>query len=141
MKIRHILLAFVATIVPPGFGWQADELDDLFYAIGTVESGHDDNAVGDGGASIGRYQIQKPYWIDATEFDKTIGGRYEDVRDPAYARKVMRAYWRRYEPEAYRAGNYEVLAKAHNGGWNWRKYPAVKKYWIKVKTEIERCGD
>ena len=63
MKIRHLILAFVTAVVPPGFGWQAEEIDlsDLFQAIGEVESGHDDNAVGDGGDSIGRYQIQWAY--------------------------------------------------------------------------------
>jgi len=91
--------------------------------------------LGTAGASIGRYQIQKPYWIDATEFDKTIGGRYEDVRDPAYARKVMRAYWRRYARQAYEAGDYEALARCHNSGPAWRKkYHLTNGYWRKIQS-------
>jgi hypothetical protein len=139
MKLRHLILAFIAVIVPPGFGWQADELDPLVHAIGQVESGHNDAAVGDGGDSFGRFQIQWACWKDATDFDKTIGGTYKDVHDPVYAEKVMRAYWRRYEPKAYATGDYEALSRLWNSGPAWaKKKHKTDAYWAKVKRELDK---
>jgi hypothetical protein len=126
------------TITPPAI--YAQTVDEFFYAIGTVESGHDDNAVGDGGASIGRYQIQKAYWLDATEYDKTIGGRYEDVRNPAYARRVMVAYFKRYARQAWEAKDWQTLARIHNGGPRGHEKQATVKYWEKVKKELDGVG-
>ena len=74
---------------------QVSEYDDLFHAIGEVESGNDDDAVGDDGNALGRYQIWEIYWQDAIEHDPSIGGEYTDVTNPEYARKVMLAYWDR----------------------------------------------
>ena len=138
MKLRHLILAFIAVIVPPGFGWQAEELERLVHAIGTVESNHDDEAIGDNGASRGRFQIQWACWKDATDFDKTIGGKYEDVHDPIYAEKVMRAYWRRYEPEAYKNADFESLARLWNSGPRWaKKKHKTDAYWAKVKAVLD----
>ena len=134
MRLRHLILAFIMIITPPAFGQTQAE---FFHAIGTVESGHDDNAVGDGGASIGRYQIQWAYWKDATDYDKTIGGTYQDVRDPVYARKVMTAYFKRYAGKAWAASDWETIAKKHNGGPSGHKKQATQKYWLKVKKELD----
>jgi len=141
MKIRHLILAFVATIVPPGFGWQAQtqepDLTEFFYALAEVESNHNDDATGDGGKAIGRYQIWRVYWIDATEFSG-IGGQYEDVRQKDYAEKIMRAYWKRYHREAYYARDYEVLARIHNGGPKGHKKKATLPYWKKVQQHLDK---
>ena len=42
------------------------------------------DAVGDQGRAIGPYQIWKSYWSDATDFAKSIGGKYEDVKEKGY---------------------------------------------------------
>lgn len=138
MKHRHIILAFITLIVPPGFGWQAGEPDltDLFQAIGTVESNNDDDATGDGGKAIGRYQIWHVYWYDATEFSG-VGGRYQDCRKADYAEKVMREYWKRYCREAYYAKDYERLSRVHNGGPKGHTKQATVAYWNKVKSALE----
>ena len=139
MKIRHLILAFIAVIVPPGFGWQAQtqepDLTEFFHALAEVESNHNDDAIGDGGASIGRYQIQHAYWYDATEFSG-LGGRYHDVKRADYAEKVMREYWKRYHREAYYARDYEVLARIHNGGPKGHKKKATLPYWKKVQDAM-----
>jgi hypothetical protein len=74
--------------------------EDLFYAMAEVESGSDDNAVGDDGASIGRFQIQRAYWQDATDYDPFIKGSYNDVISAEYSQKVIEAYMRRYLGDA-----------------------------------------
>lgn len=45
---------------------QAYEItDDFLQKIAIIESNENCTAVGDKGASLGRYQIQRPAWIDA----------------------------------------------------------------------------
>ena len=79
-----ILMLILATITTDG---------QLLDAIKQVESGGDSEAVGDGGDSIGAYQIQRAYFDDAVEFDKSLAKyKYEDVKKDDVARKVIKAY-------------------------------------------------
>jgi hypothetical protein len=99
-----------------------------------VESKGDAKAVGDGGAAIGLYQIHRDYWRDAVEWDKTIGGKYEDCFDPHYAERVVRAYLSRYAPTN---ATLEQLARVHNGGPKGHTKGATVKYWKKIKRELK----
>ncbi|MBC8442587.1 MAG: hypothetical protein H8D80_00190 [Proteobacteria bacterium] len=120
--------------LPPAGG-----MDDFLQAIGQIESNNKDDAVGDGGNAIGRYQIWKIYWQDAVEFDPSIGGEYEDVTDPDYAARVVLAYLRRYATKK-RLGHeptFEDMARIHNGGPNGYKKDATIKYWNKVEPVLE----
>lgn len=129
--MTSLLLALVVMLglgsVPPA------EVDQLLAAIATVESGNDSNAVGDGGKAIGAYQIHKVYWQDAVEFDKTLGGSYQDCYDPDYARRVVLAYLKRYAPAG---ATQETLARIHNGGPRGYLKKATLKYWAKVQKEL-----
>ena len=109
-------------------------------ALRIVESGGDDNAVGDGGKAIGPYQIWKIYWKDALEFDPTIGGKYEDCFDRQYAERVVRSYLTRYanENRLGRIPNYKDMSRIHNGGPNGHKKTSTLKYWEKVKRELDK---
>lgn len=91
------------------------QVDTLLDSIAYVESRHDDEAVGDNGKALGRYQIHRAYWMDAVEFDPTLSTRnYESVKDPEYARKVVIAYFNRYG-STHRYSPLD-LARLHNGG-------------------------
>lgn len=124
----------------------SDSIRKLLDAIRQVETGGLPNkgqdAVGDAGKALGPYQIWKVYWKDATEFDKSIGGTYEDVKKKEYAEKVMLAYWRRYCPNAYRdpskLNNLEIMARIHNGGPKGYEKPATLNYWVRVKSHLGR---
>ena len=111
------------------------DIERLLDAIRAVETGGKANggrdAVGDNGRALGPYQIWRSYWLDSR-----IGGRYEDVRDPAVARKCVLAYWRRYAPWALRAGNLEVLARVHNGGPHGASNPRTRSYWMRVRKAL-----
>lgn len=107
------------------------QMRPLFDAIREVESGGDDDAVGDQGRSLGPYQIQRSYWRDSG-----VPGRYEQVRDRRYAERVMLAYWRKYCPEAVASRNYQTLARIHNGGLNGLRKPQTLNYWRKVKRAM-----
>lgn len=106
----------------------ATKIDDLLAAIAMVESGADPSKVGDGGKAIGIYQIHREYWQDSG-----VPGRWEDCFDPAYSRRVVLAYWRRWCP----SGDIESLARAHNGGPHGSENHRTEIYWFKVKSAME----
>lgn len=105
----------------------------LLDAIWMVESsGRLHPPDGDGGRSIGPYQISRAYWQDAVEFDPSLGGQYEDCRDKSYAERVVLAYWRRYVPD----GPDEYRARVHNGGPAGYHKAATVPYWQKVQRAL-----
>ena len=109
------------------------DMDILFQTIREVETGgHPDPAlaIGDGGTSLGPYQIGRAYWIDSG-----VDVEYEDVRRDDAARAVMLAYWTRYAPRPW---TYESLARMHNGGPRGPERKATMGYWIKCMTVIDR---
>lgn len=112
------------------------DLEAILDAIRRVESGGEEyggrNALGDGGRSIGPYQIQRAHWIDAR-----LSGRFEDCRDPEYARREVIAYWRRWCPAALERRDAQFLARVHNGGPDGPRKASTLRYWIKVRTLLE----
>lgn len=94
---------------------------------------------GDFSRAIGVYQIWRPYWQDAVEFDKTIGGTYQDCRKPEYAAKIVRAYLNRYARRAIVAKDFESLARCHNSGPNYAKKRALTdKYWKEFQVHLHK---
>jgi len=112
--------------------------DVLLNAICEVESNCVSTAVGDNGKAIGAYQIWECYWKDAVEFDSSIGGVYEDCYDEKYAKKIVRAYMKRYATKKRigRKVTDEDRARIHNGGPNGYKKKATEGYWKKVKEKL-----
>lgn len=110
-------------------------LDDKFvYTIGLIESGNVDTAIGDGGKSISRYQIQRAAFIDAKQYDKSIKFSYQSLTNQAHARKVMTAYLNRYAKKAIKERDFEALARCWNSGPNWaRKKHLTDGYWAKFQ--------
>lgn len=118
----------------------ADVPNRLLNAIRIVESGGNDNAVGDGGKAIGPYQIWRSYWKDALEYDPSIGGSYENCYERKYAERVVQAYMARYANER-RLGHeptFEDIARIHNGGPNGYRKKATIPYWDKVQEILGR---
>jgi len=111
----------------------------ILDAIRQVESGgRDDCPDGDGGRSIGPYQIQRAYWQDAQAYDPSLslGGTYQDCRKRGYAEKVIRAYMQRYIKAAWVRLDAEIIARTHNGGPSGSKKSATKAYWMRVKAQL-----
>ena len=109
--------------------WYTPEHDELLQAIQQVETGNG-VLVGDNGQSIGPYQIQLNYWLDAVEHKPELKGEYTDVFGEEYAKMVVVAYWDRYGKKI----NYllEGLARIHNGGPNGYRKESTQQYWQKV---------
>ena len=104
----------------------------LYDAIRMVESGGDDNAVGDGGKSKGPYQIGRLYWADACEFAGVVWDYDTLVWERAYCEQVMDWYFARYG-----AVTNEQKARCHNSGPRWKsKYHLTDGYWAKVQKGI-----
>jgi len=118
-------------------GPRRPSLDEILAAIRVVESGGERaggvHATGDGGRAIGPFQIHRAHWVDAR-----VQGRFEDCRDPQYARRVVVAYWKRWCPAALEGCDAEVLARVHNGGPGGQKERGTLAFWGKVKRELER---
>ena len=112
--------------------------DALLNALCEVESGCDSSAVGDDGNAIGAFQIWEGYWKDAIEFDSSIGGVYEDCYDEKYAKKIVRAYMKRYaiKKRLGREVTNEDRARIHNGGPNGWKRKSTLGYWENVKEKL-----
>ena len=118
--------------------------EELLRAIAKVESNGDVNAVGDGGQSIGKYQIKRAYYQDAVEYDSSLKGsgkQYESCKGPGsdeYSKRVIRAYMKRYAtPERLgRTPTNEDIARIHNGGPDAWKNESTKGYWEKVRREL-----
>ncbi len=137
--LRTILIALLAaaTTQPEVAGTHSER--QILDAIRQVESGgRDDCPDGDGGLSIGPYQICKSYWRDATNFDHSLGGTYQDCRKPDYAEKVIRAYMQRYINAAWKQLDAEIIAKTHNGGPRGAEKLKTVEYWKKVKAQLHR---
>ena len=102
------------------------------------------NAVGDGGASLGPYQISRAYYNDAVQKDPSLrdGGKsYENVSGAGskeYSERVIQAYMDRYATEARlgRTATDEDIARIHNGGPNGYKRDSTLGYWEKVKKHL-----
>ena len=118
----------------------------ILGAIREVETGGKPNrgvgTKGDNGKALGPFQIHKIYWQDAVDYDKSIGGKYEDcLNDYDYSVKVVRAYMKRYSRG--KDLTYEQIARYHNGGPNIYKKKGTKpwdnttEYWEKVKKSLK----
>jgi hypothetical protein len=111
--------------------------DRLLAAICQVESGcNPDVEDGDNGKAKGMYQIWESFHTDALEFDPSIGGCYEDVKDKEYAEKVIRAYMQRYAPNT---ATDEQIARIFNAGpraLTKKRIRLTDGYWAKVKEHL-----
>ena len=104
--------------------------EPLFAAIRQVESAQNCSAVGDGGRSLGCYQISQAYWADACDY-AGYDWPYQWVWLPPKAEQVMRWYWARYGAETD-----EQRARVHNGGPRGGRRHCTIGYWKLVKKEM-----
>ena len=111
--------------------------EKFFNALHQVEaSGRTGKVIGDSGKALGPLQIHRAYFLDAAAYDKSLGKDYSKVQDLAFAKRVVKAYLRRYAADAVKRNDYQTLARIHNGGPQGHKNAATMKYWQKVKNWI-----
>jgi len=141
MKLYVVLQVMTMCLIltPVAAGDQTTEesgIDRLLDAIERVESNRDSRAVGDGGRALGAYQIHKPYWKDGTKF-LGVDWSYDQARNPAKAREVVRAYLLHYG----RGRNLLQKARIHNGGPRGHRKKATLKYARKIAEVLKRSEE
>ena len=141
MKYYAFIVLTLLTIAVTLEGFETGEVSrhvKLMAAMCEVESNGDCSKVGKVG-ELGCYQIRECFWLDALEWDSSIGGEYEDVIDREYAEKVIYAFWERYanEKRLGRPVTDEDRARMHNGGPNGYKKTKTIKYWDKVQKILD----
>ncbi len=128
------MIALAWYLAMAGGAVETDGLVPFFRAVRSVETGGEaqpQNAAGDGGRSIGPYQISRAYWADSG-----VSGDWTRCKDPAYAEMVMLAFWKRYCPEALRLRDFETLARVHNGGPRGDRKDATLAYWKRIQGRL-----
>lgn len=134
--LTNIIVLFVtstAIAVPPPSDAPVREILNAIRMQETRGEKNPDAAVGDNGNSIGAYQIQKSYWIDAVEKNPHLKERgYEAVKDPAYAEQIIIAYMTRYAPD----WKPETILRIHNKGPKGHKIKASVKYWREARQYL-----
>lgn len=129
--ILHLTLCGPLAQAPPGEIGFSRFLD----AIRVVETGGEirpERAVGDGGRSLGPYQISRAYLADSG-----INGDWIRCREQKFSERVMLAYWQRHCPQALRDRHYETLARIHNGGPDGCRKTSTLKYWRLVQSAMK----
>jgi hypothetical protein len=132
MDVRTLTLAF-ALLTSAAVPARSGQLDPRFLrALHLVEaSGRTGPILGDGGRALGPLQIHRDYWLDAG-----VPGRYSDVARLDYAERVVAAYLQRYAPRALARGDWQTLARVHNGGPAGARNPATRAYWKRVERHL-----
>lgn len=110
----------------------------LILAIIAVESGGDQNAVGDAGKAYGLLQMHSAYVQDAAEWANN-DWTHEDAFDPEKARRIFIAYMDRYAQDHKRPAGMsraEYISRIHNGGPTGYLKESTIPYWKKVKKHL-----
>ena len=124
--MKYIFSFFVVLCV------NAANMDSFLNALAKVESSNNPKAINKKENALGVYQIRPAYFQDSK-----VKGNHEQVFDPVFARRVCEAYFKKYEKKAFDNGDFETLARCHNGGCGWRKNKsATNGYWQKIKKNL-----
>lgn len=123
--------------------------DEFINAMHQVESNgritKNSPILGDDGNARGPLQIWKVYFEDAKQYsDDPIvkNGKYEDVDDLDFSKRVVYQYLRRYANTALKNNDFETLARIHNGGPSGanpkyiKRYNKTGNYWNKLKKHL-----
>lgn len=119
-----------------------NEFPGLIEAMIQVESGGDDNAIGDKNLkhkAYGCLQIRQPYVDDTNRVYKTRYLAKDCLGDRSLSMLLMKRYMAIYAtPKRLgRAPTAEDIARIHNGGPDGYKKPATEAYWSKVKQHYK----
>ena len=131
---KTILILACCSVLIYGFAGKEHSNSELCKAVHQVESSGRTGGkiIGDNGKAIGPLQIHFENWKDATDFDKSIGGKYSDCHDLKYSQLIFDAYLRRYG----KGKSAEERARIWNGGPKGYEKSATKRYWKEVKKNL-----
>lgn len=123
--------------------------DALLEAMNKVEASGRKTKVppGDGGTRIGPLQISQVYFDEAIEWLNKNGigltvreftYQWEGCHTWTFSKMIVWAYMNRWARKALMEGDWERIARVHNGGPNGWKKKATLAYWEKVKDALKK---
>ena len=122
----------IIVLVLLSFSVAGADLNKFLDAVAKVESSGNAKAINKKESAFGLYQIRPAYFKDSG-----VKAKHSDVFRPEVARKVVLAYFQKYEPTALKNLDFETLARCHNGGCGWRKNKAATNgYWKKIQKNL-----
>lgn len=107
-------------------------LNSLISALMIVESGNNDQAIGDQGRAIGCLQIHKAVVLDVNKFTGSHY-RHQDMTNRVAARAVCQAYLEHYG----KGKTTEQQARIWNGGPTGDRKQATVAYWRRVQRNLK----
>ena len=108
-------------------------LNSLISALMIVESGNNDQAIGDQGRALGPLQIHRGVVLDVNRFTGS-NYRHQDMTNRAQARAVCQAYLEHYG----RGKTTEEQARIWNGGPTGDRKTATEGYWRKIEAQLKK---
>ena len=116
----------------------AIDLTQFLTALRSVESsGRSRPRDGDGGRSIGPFQIGRRYWEDASaQRPELRHAGYQACRRSDYAVQIVLAYFERYGGDALVRSDWQRLARLHNGGPDGDRQVGTVGFWRKVQVRL-----
>ena len=79
-----------------------------------------------------RLTDSKLYWIDSK-----VAGKYSDCANLEYSKRVFISYMKRHAPQALRDGDWQKLARIHNGGPQGHLRSSTIHHWMKVRKAMK----
>jgi hypothetical protein len=133
LALAALLLLSVYYLTPPldgaGDAWNkyTERQDMAIEAIWTLESNKAHLLHGSEGEEgrLGPFQIGEDYFTDA----KVPGLQYWQLKEAPQSEQVVRAYMKRWIPEAWDRGDAEVILRTHNGGPRGASKGSTLQYW------------
>lgn len=133
-RIAKILFIVFIAILLSSYS-NTKSIRQLLNAIKQVETGSGSGIgiKGDKGRAYGPYQIHEEYFIDSK-----VSGEWElCLTNKEFSERVIIAYWNRYQKNALKSLDFEILARCHNGGPKGHLKTSTLIYWDKVKKLIK----
>lgn len=112
---------------------------NFITALMIVESGGDASAIGDNGKAIGCLQIHEAVVQDVSKhfgIDIKHNTLFDKKLSIAVCSAYLRMWGRHYQETTGKEPTYEILARIWNGGPNGWQKESTKKYWCKVRKEM-----
>lgn len=107
-------------------------LNNLISALMIVESGNNDQAIGDQGRALGPLQIHKAVVLDVNKFTGS-NYRHQDMTNRVAARAVCEAYLKHYG----KGKSLEQQARIWNGGPTGDRKAVTLAYWRRVQRNLK----
>lgn len=126
-----LVLTFLALIAMAAL---ADPIPENFFrAMNQVETAGKTGTIWGKHGDLGPLQITKAYWLSSG-----VKGNFMQCTNLTYSKLVVTAYMKKYAKQALQLGDWETIARIHNGGPNGHRKKVTLAYWRKIREKMSR---